>query len=70
MGRHLDVARQEAEKHEESTDRERKRPRPQLKRFGDVNLLALSQEEGLRERHQFVSAQRADAEEAANDSTA
>jgi chromosome segregation protein len=33
--------------------------------FGDVNLLAVSQEEGLRERHQFVSTQRADAEAAA-----
>lgn len=36
-----------------------------LKRFGDVNLLALSQEGELRERHAFVAAQRADAEEAA-----
>ncbi|BBL78844.1 chromosome partition protein Smc [Rubrobacter xylanophilus] len=36
-----------------------------LKRFGDVNLLALSQEEELRERHAFVAGQRTDAEEAA-----
>ncbi|QYJ14620.1 Chromosome partition protein Smc [Rubrobacter xylanophilus DSM 9941] len=36
-----------------------------LKHFGDVNLLALSQEEELRERHAFVAGQRADAEEAA-----
>jgi len=32
-----------------------------------VNLLALSQEKGLRERHEFVSAQRADAEAAADE---
>ncbi len=38
-----------------------------LKRFGDVNLLALSQEEALRERHEFVAAQRADAEDAATE---
>jgi chromosome segregation protein len=63
----LDAARQEAEKHEESTDGERQTLARKLKRFGDVNLLALSQEEGLRERHQFVSAQRADAENAANE---
>ncbi|HSK85387.1 MAG TPA: AAA family ATPase, partial [Rubrobacter sp.] len=66
-GATLDVARHEAEKHEESTDRERNALARRLKSFGDVNLLALSQEEGLRERHQFVSAQRADAEAAANE---
>jgi chromosome segregation protein len=66
-GATLDVARHEAEKHEESTDRERNTLARRLKRFGDVNLLALSQEEGLRERHQFVSAQRTDAEAAANE---
>ena len=66
-GATLDVARHEAEKHEESTDRERNALARRLKRFGDVNLLALSQEKGLRERHQFVSAQRADAEAAANE---
>ncbi len=66
-GATLDAARQEAEKHEESTDDERNALARRLKRFGDVNLLALSQEEGLRERHQFVSAQRADAEAAANE---
>ncbi|HEX5974142.1 MAG TPA: hypothetical protein VFY57_03180, partial [Rubrobacteraceae bacterium] len=66
-GATLDVARHEAEKHEESTDTERIALARRLKRFGDVNLLALSQEEGLRERHQFVSAQRADAEDAANE---
>jgi chromosome segregation protein len=66
-GATLQAARQEAEKHEESTDGERQTLARKLKRFGDVNLLALSQEEGLRERHQFVSAQRADAEAAANE---
>jgi chromosome segregation protein len=66
-GATLDAARQEAEKHEDSTDAERQTLARKLKRFGDVNLLALSQEEGLRERHQFVSAQRADAEAAADE---
>jgi chromosome segregation protein len=66
-GTTLDAARQEAEKLEESTDAERQTLARKLKRFGDVNLLALSQEEGLRERHEFVSAQRADAEDAANE---
>jgi chromosome segregation protein len=66
-GATLQAARQEAEKHEESTDGERQTLARELKRFGDVNLLALSQEEELRERHQFVSAQRADAEAAANE---
>ena len=66
-GATLEAARKEAEKHEESTDAERQTLARKLKRFGDVNLLALSQEEGLRERHRFVSAQRADAEDAANE---
>src|SRR5829696_1167918 len=66
-GATLDTARQEAEKHDESTDKERHTLARRLKRFGDVNLLALSQEEGLRERHEFVSAQRADAEAAAGE---
>ena len=66
-GATLEAARQEAEKHRESTDGERQTLARKLKRFGDVNLLALSQEEGLRERHEFVSAQRADAEAAANE---
>ena len=66
-GATLEAARQEASKHEESTDGERNTLARRLKRFGDVNLLALSQEEGLRERHQFVSTQRSDAEAAANE---
>jgi len=64
-GATLAAARREAEKHDESTDKERHTLARRLKRFGDVNLLALSQEEGLRERHEFISAQRADAEAAA-----
>jgi chromosome segregation protein len=66
-GTTLEAASQEAEKHEESTDGERITLARKLKRFGDVNLLALSQEEGLRERLHFISAQRADAEAAANE---
>ena len=66
-GATLEAARNEADKHDETTDRERHTLARRLKRFGDVNLLALSQEEGLRERHEFVSAQRADAEAAANE---
>ena len=66
-GATLEAARHEAEKHRESTDGERQTLARKLKRFGDVNLLAVSQEEGLRERHQFVSAQRADAEAAADE---
>jgi chromosome segregation protein len=66
-GATLDTAREEAEKHPDSTDRERQTLARKLKRFGDVNLLALSQEKGLRERHEFVSVQRADAEAAADE---
>jgi chromosome segregation protein len=64
-GATLETASQEAEKHDDTTDKERHTLARRLKRFGDVNLLAVSQEEELRERHQFVSAQRADAEAAA-----
>jgi chromosome segregation protein len=66
-GATLEMARQKAEKNGENTDKERHSLARRLKRFGDVNLLAVSQEEGLRERHQFVSAQRADAEAAATE---
>ncbi len=66
-GATLEAARLEAEKHQENTDKERHALARRLKRFGDVNLLALSQEEGLRERHQFVTAQRADAEDATSE---
>ncbi|QIN82948.1 chromosome segregation protein SMC [Rubrobacter tropicus] len=63
-GSTLEAARLQAERHPEETDAERQKLARQLKRFGDVNLLALSQEQELRERHEFVAAQRADAEEA------
>jgi chromosome segregation protein len=64
-GATLEAAAREAEKHGENTEKERNTLARRLKRFGDVNLLAVSQEKVLRERHQFVSTQRADAEEAA-----
>jgi chromosome segregation protein len=64
-GATLEAAAREAEKHGEDTEKERHTLARKLKRFGDVNLLAVSQEEELRERHQFVSTQRADAEDAA-----
>jgi chromosome segregation protein len=64
-GSTLEAARREADRHPPETAEERARLARRLKRFGDVNLLALSQEEELRERHEFVSAQRADAEAAA-----
>src|SRR5215210_6780005 len=64
-GTTLKAAGQEAAKHDQSTERERHTLARRLKRFGDVNLLAVSQEKELRERHQFVSTQRADAEDAA-----
>lgn len=64
-GATLEAAGKEAAKHDQSTDRERHTLARRLKRFGDVNLLAVSQEKELRERHQFVSTQRADAEDAA-----
>ena len=66
-GATLETARIQAEKYGEDTDKERHALARRLKRFGDVNLLAVSQEEGLRERHQFVSAQRSDAEAAATE---
>jgi chromosome segregation protein len=66
-GATLETACIEAEKHGEDTDKERHALARRLKRFGDVNLLAVSQEAELRERHQFVSAQRADAESAATE---
>ena len=60
----LEAASLEAARHPENTEAERQKLARQLKRFGDVNLLALSQEQELRDRHEFVAAQRADAEEA------
>jgi chromosome segregation protein len=66
-GADLDIAAAASEELPEHIGAERQRVGRRLKRFGDVNLLALSQEEGLRERHDFVAAQRADAEEAAGE---
>jgi chromosome segregation protein len=63
-GATLETARREAEEHPAEADAERAELARALKRFGDVNLLAISQEEDLRERHTFIAAQRADAEEA------
>jgi chromosome segregation protein len=66
-GATFEAARVEAERHPPDTGGERGRLARKLKRFGDVNLLALSQERGLRERYEFVAAQRSDAEAAANE---
>ena len=66
-GATLEDARQEAEEHTGDVGAERASLARRLKRFGDVNLLALSQESELRERHRFVAAQRADAEAAADE---
>lgn len=66
-GASMDVAREEAENHPEDVERERNELARKLKRFGDVNLLAVTHEEGLRERHEFVSEQREDAEAAAHE---
>ncbi|MGB3682484.1 MAG: hypothetical protein WA990_08345, partial [Rubrobacteraceae bacterium] len=66
-GATLETAREESETLPENLDPERQRLARKIKRFGDVNLLALSQESQLRERHEFVSEQRADAEAAATE---
>ncbi len=66
-GATLEAAREESESLPEALEPERQRLARKIKRFGDVNLLALSQESQLRERHEFVSAQRADAEAAADE---
>jgi chromosome segregation protein len=66
-GATLEAARTAAEAFPENADTKRERARlaHRLKNFGDVNLLAISQEGQLRERYDFVAAQRADAEAAA-----
>jgi chromosome segregation protein len=68
-GADLETARLEHEDLPEDTDTggERSRLSRRLNRFSDVNLLALSQEGELRERHEFVASQRADAEAAAGE---
>ncbi len=60
----LEVAREESERASGNVEAERDKVARGIRRFGDVNLLALSQEQQLRERHEFVSAQRTDAEDA------
>lgn len=67
MGATLEDARREAEQLPEDIEAERRRLSRKLHRFGDVNLLALAQEGQLRERHEFVAAQRADADAAATE---
>ena len=64
-GATFEAARREAQRYPQDTDHERTSLARKLKRFGDVNLLALSQESELRERHDFVATQRADAAAAA-----
>ena len=66
-GATLEDAREESEDQPGPPEPERQRIARKIKRFGDVNLLALSQESQLRERHEFVSAQREDAEAAATE---
>ena len=66
-GATLEMAREEAESLPENVEKERNSLARKLKRFGDVNLLAVTQEEGLRERHDFVAGQREDAEAAATE---
>lgn len=60
-------AQEESERQPDSLEPERQRLARKIKRFGDVNLLALSQESQLRERHEFIATQRADAEAAASE---
>ncbi len=66
-GATLEAARSEAEALPEPSEAERARIARRLKRFGDVNLLAISQQGDLSERHEFVAAQRADVEAAAGE---
>jgi chromosome segregation protein len=68
-GATLEAARTAAESFPENADTKRERARlaHRLKNFGDVNLLAISQEGQLRERYEFVAAQRSDAEAAATE---
>lgn len=66
----LEDARREAASLTETPEKveaERNRLARRLKSFGDVNLLALSQEAGIRERHDTIRDQRTDAEEAAGE---
>ncbi|HZY56849.1 MAG TPA: hypothetical protein VFE09_03510, partial [Rubrobacteraceae bacterium] len=60
-GATLESAREATEALPETSDAERVRLARKLKNFGDVNLLAIGQEGRLRERYEFVAAQRSDA---------
>jgi chromosome segregation protein len=66
-GASLEVARRAVETLSQDIDVEYERTRlaRTLNNFGDVNLLAISQEGQLRERYDFVATQRSDAEAAA-----
>jgi chromosome segregation protein len=66
-GATLEEARSESESLPDDIDRERRQLVRRLNRFGDVNLLAIAQEDEVRERYEFVSGQRRDAEEAAEE---
>ncbi|WP_273847079.1 chromosome segregation protein SMC [Rubrobacter calidifluminis] len=66
-GATLEEARRNAEDLGPDTEQERRELARRLKNFGDVNLLAISQQEQLRERHRFLVSQREDAEAAATD---
>ena len=66
-GATLESAREASETLAEASDAERGRLARKLKNFRDVNLLAIAQEGRLRERYEFVTAQRADAEAAAEE---
>ncbi|AHY46674.1 Chromosome segregation ATPase [Rubrobacter radiotolerans] len=54
-------------RYEERLEKERAKLARRLKRFGDVNLLALTQEAEVRERHDTIRDQRTDAEAAAEE---
>ncbi|HEX2097910.1 MAG TPA: AAA family ATPase [Rubrobacteraceae bacterium] len=66
-GATLEIAREAAQTFSDTAEAKRERARlaRKLKAFGDVNLLAIGQEGQLRERHEFIVAQRHDAEAAA-----
>lgn len=66
-GATLDEACREAEEQTGDIEAGRHRLARKLKRFGDVNLLALAQQEQLRERYDLISGQRADAEAATDE---
>ena len=63
----LRTAQKAADDNPTASEKERRSLARKLHAFGDVNLLSLSQESDLRDRFEFVSVQRADAEEAASE---